>query len=128
MQIRKAGKEDFIELHKLLLSIFPNAEAKISAKDEFFLAEEKDGIVGFAHYTDGSKIVLRGFGVREGVRNKGVGGLILDRLIFEARKGKKKIYLKTKMNNPALKLYYSKGFVLKREIGETLTLVFRTHT
>ena len=62
--------------------------------------------------------------MKEGFRNRGVGGMLLDALIARATKSGKKIYLKTKMRNPALKLYSNKGFTVKRARGETLTLVF----
>lgn len=125
MRIRKAKKEDFVEVHKLLLSIFPNARAKIDEKDEFLVAFDKE-IAGFAHFfEDGKKIILKGFGVAENERKKGVGGVLLDRLISYAKRKKKNVYLKTKLGNPALTLYCSKGFCFKRLKGETLTMVFR---
>jgi GNAT superfamily N-acetyltransferase len=125
IRVGKARKEDLVEIHKLLLSAFPNASARIGEGDEFFIARDPE-VVGFAHYVeDGKKIVLKGFAVSEGRRKQGVGGLILDALIAHANKAKKSVYLKTKAGNPALRLYTRKGFCFKRLKGETLTMVFR---
>ncbi len=125
MRIKKAGKEDFVEMHKLLVGIFPNALLKILENDEFFIA--KDGeILGFAHfYEDEKKIVLKGFGVAESRRKGGVGGSLLDKLASYAKKKGKNVYLKTKIRNPALRLYCRKGFCFKKLKGETLTMVCR---
>ncbi len=126
MNVRKAVKTDFVEVHKLLLSIFPNAKAKIGEKDEFFIAERDSGIDGFAHFSeDEEKIILKGFGVSEKSRKQGVGGTILDVLLAHAKKTGKNVYLKTKIGNPALRLYCRKGFCFKRLKDDTLTMVFR---
>ncbi|VVB97909.1 Acetyltransferase (GNAT) family protein [uncultured archaeon] len=124
-RVTRAGKEDFVEIHKLLLGIFPDAAANIGANDDFFVAKDPD-VVGFAHYCeDKERIILKGFGVAEKYRKGGVGGLLLDRLVGYAKRKRKNVYLKAKVGNPALRLYCSKGFCFKRIKGETLTLVFR---
>ncbi len=126
MRIRKAGKEDFVELHKLFLSIFPNAKARIGERDEFLIAEERGEMTGFAHFSEDEKrIILKGLGVGEKSRKRGAGGALLDRLIAHAKKRKKSVYLKARIRNPALKLYCKKGFCFKRLKGETLTMVYR---
>ena len=126
MGARMAKKEDFVELHKLILRIFPQSGARISEKDGFFVVDGKDGLAGFAHYTeDGKRIILRGFGVAEGERKHGYGGMLLDALLAHAGKAKKSVFLKAKIRNPAVRLYCSKGFCFKRLKGETLTMVFR---
>lgn len=124
MKVRMATKEDFVEVHKLLFSIFPNAKAKLKESDKFIIAEEKGELIGFAHFSeDGKKVLLHGFGVMESQRNKGIGSALLDALISYARK--RKIFLKTKTNNPAFRLYCRKGFVLKRQKGESVTMIYR---
>ncbi len=126
MRIRKATKADFVETHKLLVSVFPNAKAKIGEEDEFLAAEENGIIEGFAHFCeDRKKIILKGLGVAEKARKRGIGGLLLDRIIGYAKEKRKNIYLKTKIRNPALKLYCAKGFCFRRLKGETLTMVYR---
>jgi len=125
MEVREAVRSDFVEVHKLLLSVFPNAAANIGKGDGFFVAEDS-GLIGFAHFSeDRRKIVLRGLGVKENARERGAGGMLLDALIARAKRGNKKIYLKARMGSPALSLYKDKGFCVKRMNGETLTLVFR---
>lgn len=127
MRVRRARKEDFVEIHKLILEIFPNARARIEAGDEFFVAEENK-LVGFAHFCeDNKKIVLKGLGVRALNRNKGIGEKLVDEVITHAKKAGKKIYLKTKVDNPALKLYYRKGFCLLKAKENKLVLVMRMH-
>lgn len=122
--VRMGERRDFVEIHKLIISIFPNAAARVDGGDGFFVAELDGKIVGFAHFSeDGKRILLNGFGVVGEARNMGAGGAILDELVKYAEKGGRCVYLKSKLNNPALKLYCEKGFCFRRLAGETLTMV-----
>lgn len=126
MEIKKATKNDFVEIHKLLLGIFHDATANIGEMDEFFVAKEKEEILGFAHFSeDGEKIILKGLGVAEKCRKTGVGGALLAKLTAHAKRKGKDVYLKTTIRNPALRLYCKKGFCFKGLKGETLTLALR---
>lgn len=126
MEIKKATKNDFVEIHKLLLGIFHDATANIGESDGFFVAKERKEILGFAHFSeDGNRIILKGLGVAEGCRKTGVGGALLDKLIAHAKKGRKSVYLKTTTRNPALRLYCKKGFCFRQLKGETLTLALK---
>lgn len=126
MKVRKTRTEDFIEVHKLILSIFPNAIAKIKENDEFLVAEENGEIFGFVHFSeDENKIILKGFGVMEKFRKRGIGGQLLDELINYGKTKRKNIYLKTKLENRAVNLYSRKGFCFKRVKGESVTMVYR---
>ncbi len=126
METRKATKNDFVEIHKLLLGIFHDANAKIGEKDEFFVAKENGEILGFAHFSeDGEKIILQGLGVAEKCRRTGVGGALLDKLVAYSKRNGKNVYLKTTIRNPALRLYCKNGFCFRKMDGETLTLALR---
>ncbi|MBU0586149.1 GNAT family N-acetyltransferase [Candidatus Micrarchaeota archaeon] len=125
MRVRTAKKEDFVEVHKLLLSVFPNAMAKIKENDEFLIAEENE-IMGFAHITElEDKILLNGFGVGEKFRGKGAGSAIMDVLIRLAKVARKNVYLKTKVDCPALPLYRKKGFIVKRLKNDVYTMILK---
>lgn len=126
MLVRKAARTDFIEIHKLILLVFPDADAKMDGNDEFFVAEEGGSLVGFAHFSeDEKKILLNGFGVVQARRGKGAGGAILDTLLAYADGRKKSVYAKARLGSDALRLYCRKGFCMKRLKGRSVTLVFR---
>ena len=126
MRIRMAGKEDFVEIHKLLAEIFPDAGARIGENDSFFVAED-NSLVGFVHFSeDERKIVVKGLGVAPGRRRGGVGGMLLDALLARAKAGRKSVFLKTRVDNPAAGLYASRGFFVKKTRGGTLLMVLRS--
>ena len=125
MIVRKARKEDFVEVHKLLLQVFSSARVKIGPNDEFIVADEGGELVGFAHICENRKrIILKGFGVIHNLRGKGIGSGLLDELIAYSAKIRKNIHLKTRVGCPALSLYYKKGFATKRIKGNIIMLAF----
>ncbi|HNT61136.1 MAG TPA: GNAT family N-acetyltransferase [Candidatus Bilamarchaeaceae archaeon] len=113
MRIRKAGFSE--ELASLVRRLFPGSEPLFRDKDSYFIAEEDGRIVGFSHLIEAEgRMLLQGIGVLQEWRERGIGGRLLDASIrFADRKGMD-VFLKVRPDNPALGLYYKKGFTLKK--------------
>jgi len=129
IKIRRAGKEDCPRLLELVqeLADYEKAPDEVSVSLEHFtnsgfgknpvwwafVAEEDGIILGFALYYirystwKGQAMYLEDIIVTEQVRGKGIGKLLMDRLIEEAReKGFKRIAWQVlEWNEPAINFY-----------------------
>ncbi len=123
------SEEDLMEVAGLFLEIFPNSLMMIKEDDVYFIAEREEEAVGFGHVVEKEKYAMvKGLGVLESERGKGVGTKILEKMIKYCEEvGYEDIRLKVKVMNPAVKLYLKNGFYLKR-IGTAYTLVRRKNT
>lgn len=113
MVVRKAGFSE--ELASLVRMLFPGSEPLFRENDLYLIAEELGRTIGFVHLINmEGRIVLQGIGVRPEWRERGIGGELLDAAIRFAEKRGLDVVLKVKPDNPALRLYYKKGFTLKK--------------
>lgn len=115
LRIRRAEESDYPEIANLISEIF-GKEMRRGEKDFYFVAEKKGRIAGFAHITfRGRFAILRGLGVKERERGKGIGSALFEKAIeFCEKERYEEILLKVSALNPALLLYLRKGFFLKR--------------
>lgn len=127
ISIRLATDSDWIEIERLIFSLFPHATPSNTEKDVFFLAEDGKTFVGFAHVRIlPSSLLLQGFGVLPSARKKGVGKLLLD---FAARWcenefPEKPLKLEVASgNSAAISLYLKEGFMLSKDDGGAYRLV-----
>ncbi len=106
------------DLCGLIRGLFPRAEPVFGEGHTYFVAEHEGEAVGFAHLLEkGGKLILQGIGVKEGMRQRGIGGELLDCTVRHAESEGKHLYLKVKPGNPAVKLYASRGFTIKKIKG-----------
>lgn len=139
MKIRKGTKEDLPQLLELIheLAIYEKApdEVEITLEQlqqdgfgeksvyEFFVAEEKDLIVGIALYYfrystwKGKAVYLEDLVVRESERGKGYGQLLLDAIIKEAKRtnSRQVRWQVLDWNEPAINFYKKLGADLDGE-------------
>lgn len=114
IDIRKSVDEK--RIFKLVRKIFPKATPGFSGNDFYFIAKSGAGDVGFIHLIKKrGKILLQGVGVVEKYRERGIGGMLVDKAIEFSIREKRDILLKVKPSNcPALNLYEKKGFTIKK--------------
>lgn len=113
MRIRKISFSE--ELASLVRRLFPASEPLFRKNDSYFIAEEGGRIIGFSHLVEADgRILLQGIGVLSEWRERGIGGRLLDAALRFADKKGMDVFLKVKPDNPALGLYYKKGFTLKK--------------
>lgn len=126
-EIREVDDDEIDELVPLIKKIFPKASFDFEGDDLFYVATVKDELVGFMHLVERDDcFVLRGLGVDEEHRSMGVGTALMEKLEQISDSTNKKIFLKVKSMNPALKLYESHGFTIKR-FGAVYTLEKKVH-
>jgi len=123
MIIRKMESEDVLEVVQLAKLLFPNSDITFKDTDLVLIAEEKDELIGFIHVSwINHKAIIRGLGVREDKRERGVGEMMLEAALSKLL-NEHEIHLKVKIDNiPALRLYEKYGFFLKR-YGKSLIMV-----
>ncbi|MEM4272701.1 MAG: GNAT family N-acetyltransferase [Candidatus Bilamarchaeaceae archaeon] len=114
IDVRKSTDER--RIFRLVRKIFPKALPRFSENDFYFIAKAGGKDAGFAHLIKkNGKILLQGIGVVEGCRGKGIGGMLMDKVIDFANGEGMDILLKVKPSNcPALNLYEKKGFTIKK--------------
>ena len=73
-----------------------------------------------------SEVPELGLGVAERFRRRGVGRLLLERLLTDAaRAGAERVSLSVERDNPALRLYQAIGFTTVEVVGDACTMVIR---
>jgi ribosomal protein S18 acetylase RimI-like enzyme len=114
IEIRKSADER--RIFKVIRKIFPKAFPRFSANDFYFIAKAGEKDVGFIHLIKKKgRILLQGVGVVGGYRERGIGGMLVDKAIEYAAGEKMDIMLKVRPTNcPALNLYEKKGFSIKK--------------
>ncbi|MEO0470860.1 MAG: GNAT family N-acetyltransferase [Bacteroidota bacterium] len=140
MIIRKGTEADLEAVHALVreLALFEKAPEEVItspeeyARDgfgersffEFFVAEDtKDGVVGIAFFYfgystwKGKILYLDDLVITENWRRKGIGGLLLDRLVHFAKehRAKQVRWQVLDWNEPAIKMYRKVGANLDEE-------------
>ena len=106
------------DLCGLIQELFPRAEPVFGEGHTYFVAEHEGEAVGFAHLMEkNGKLILQGIGVKGEMRHRGLGGELLDCAVRQAESEGKHLYLKVKPDNPAVKLYASRGFTIKKIKG-----------
>lgn len=121
--VRVAQPSELDDAKDFIRDIFPDAFIHIQDDDTVLLAEYDGQKVGFAHLIDeGERIILRGIGVHESMRGKGVGTMLMDHVLDLVSETDRPAFLKVKVMNPAIDLYARYGFFLKK-FGDTCVLV-----
>lgn len=131
LRIRQLKNTEYSEALKLIYKIFPDESISISNSDRIMVASLQDTIIGFVHYGyRNNKGFIKGFGVEDSFRGLGIGKKIMSKVlkIFDLRGIP--VYLKTKMDNPALSMYLKLGFVHYKfdEVSKTVYLVRKCNT
>jgi len=125
INVRMAEPYEFDIAKDFIKSIFPDALICISDADIVLLAEFQGEKIGFAHLIDdGERMILRGIGVDKSMRGKGIGTMIMDRVLDVANETDRPIYLKVKKMNPAIDFYMKYGFFIKR-FGEDVHILVK---
>ncbi|NYZ76715.1 GNAT family N-acetyltransferase [Candidatus Micrarchaeota archaeon] len=113
--VKEICEHELKEIMPLIRKVFPNAAIELRGDDLFFVATMRGGIVGFMHLIEREEyFVLQGLGVDEQYRHNGAGNALMEKLEQVSDSANKKIYLKVKNNNPAVRLYESYGFTVKK--------------
>lgn len=112
--IKKSSNQK--RIFRIVSEIFPTASPSFSENDVYFLASKGQEVVGFAHLILlEDRVLFQGLGVKEGYRQKGIGGRLVDTVVNFAEKLGMNVYLKVKPSNvAALNLYAKKGFTIKK--------------
>ncbi|GEM_PF-699773 len=125
--IRIATENDFVEVGKLIYSLFPEARPLHSEKDVYFVAEEKGSFCGFVHVRLlRSSLELQGLGVLPAFRDRGLGKALVSHALKWAEKTHPhlSVHLKVKPTNAsAISLYLKEGFVVGQDDGDAFKLV-----
>jgi len=126
--IRRIEEKDFVRVSDITNYYFPHVGTtpskiakRLSKGFDYFVAVVDGVVAGFADYKlMERKVKLMGLAVDCEFRQIGIGSALLSKICeFAAREGKSEIYLQVKQNNlPAIKLYQSNGFVLKRKVDK----------
>jgi ribosomal protein S18 acetylase RimI-like enzyme len=114
IEIGKSADEK--RIFKLVRRIFPKASPAFSENDFYFIAKAGGRDVGFIHLIKRKgRVLLQGVGVVKSCRERGIGGMLVDKAIEYATGEKMDILLKVRPTNcPALNLYEKKGFSIKK--------------
>lgn len=113
--VRLAEPHEMEDLLDFILDVFPDADVELGDEDRILIAEENGRLMGFAHIIElDDKIILQGLGVEETHRGHGVGSMLLETMCGIYDESDKPIYLKAKVDNPALDLYLRHGFFIKK--------------
>lgn len=125
MQISKMNNDDLQKIEKVLYEEFDDfwsyniLSQELKKEDSLYItAKENDNILGFAGmWISPDDIQITNIVVRKNERKKGIGTLLLEKIINEAQKtDKTEIYLEVNENNIfAIKLYEKFKF---KKIGE----------
>ena len=80
LPLESANQRELDNLRNLIHEIFPDATVTLAGDDIFILAEDEEGEqLGFAHLSERSgSILLKGIGVRETVRQQGIGTMLME--------------------------------------------------
>ena len=125
--VREICEEELGEVVHLIRRIFPRASMNLNDDDLFFVATIEERIVGFMHLVETDNyFVLQGLGVDEEHRNRGAGTALMEKLEQISDSTGKKMFLKVKSMNPAVRLYEDYGFSVKR-FGIVHTLEKKRH-
>lgn len=127
--IRVATEDDYEGIANLIEELFPEKTLQVDKGDVYFVAEVNGAIAGFAHAVlTPRRVVLQGIGVAENMRGRGIGALLLDRVISYCKEiGQPEICLRVKALNPAARMYAKRGFVMRR-FGSICSLTRREAT
>jgi ribosomal protein S18 acetylase RimI-like enzyme len=122
--IREGTAKEHKAIAELVHSLFPSSDPKFHKTDLVLVAESNSSFVGFIHFSFiGGKTILRGLGVKQEYRNKGLGKQLLSAGIAKLPSASA-IYLKVKSDNQsALSIYLQNGFIQKKTDGGTFVLV-----
>jgi len=113
--IRMLGPEELEGVLELISGIFPDVNPDICEDDVVLVAESGGKTVGFAHAVeDERRVVLHGIGVEESARGNGIGSALIERMLQIFSGSDKPMVLKTTLSNPALELYNSFGFSIRK--------------
>jgi len=135
--IRKARESDYSSICSLLNSLFPAVHMtpeKLSHRAShgavFYLAfSPSKELLGFVDLQMSKNTFVRGLGVSQAYRGKGIGSALLKRALKHARgAGKQKVWLKTQATNEnAIRVYSSHGFTQRKMVlgssGEQLIVM-----
>lgn len=123
--IRMAAPHEIDGLLDFISRIFPDSDIAVGEEDRLLVAEENGRIRGFAHVIElQDKVILQGLGVEESHRGVGIGSSLVGRICDIYRGGSRPIFLKTKIDNPAIDMYSKHGFFIRR-FGTVPVLVKR---
>ncbi len=114
-EVRELCEDELKELIPLIKKVFPHASLDFKGDDLFFVAIAEDDIIGFMHLVERDEFfVLQGLGVDERHRGMGAGTALMEKLEQISDSTNKKIFLKVKSMNPAVRLYESHGFTVRK--------------
>ena len=126
-EVRELDDDEIDEVIPLIKKLFPKASFDFTGDDLFFVATVEDELVGFMHLVEKDEyFVLQGLGVDEEYRGLGAGSALMDKLEQVSDSTSKKIFLKVKSLNPAVRLYENHGFTVKK-FGTVHTLEKNVH-
>ncbi|HEC88353.1 MAG TPA: ribosomal-protein-alanine N-acetyltransferase [Thermoplasmata archaeon] len=132
MKIRKCKREDLEDVYEIERVSFPYPYPKIIFYDYieklFFVAEEKEKIIGYV-IADDERSLIVSIAVHPEYRNKGYGKKLMEH-VLKLMKGK--VFLQVrKSNKSAISFYHKMGFKEIKEIekyymnGENAILMFK---
>ena len=125
ISIRLVKPSEFNDVLNLIQDIFPDADINIDEADTVLLAEYSGHVVGFVHVIDNdSSILIQGLGVRENLRGKGIGTMLMSAVFDMIKDDCRPVFVKARALNPVMDLYARYGFILQR-FGPTHVLVRR---
>ncbi len=122
----KVRRREVKEILPLIRALFPNAHISIEAGDKAMVVEEGGEVVAFIHICEGKeRVVVKGIGVIPALRNRGIGGMLMERVIKKAEREGKQVFLKVKESNPAINFYLKHGFMFFKQHAGYYTLVYK---
>ena len=114
------------EVLPLIRLLFPRASISIDRGDKAVVAEEEGKVIAFIHlHEDGERMIIKGIGVLPSLRNRGIGSMLIERVIKKAEREGKEVFLKVKEFNPAVNFYLKHGFMFFKQHAGYYTLIYK---